>query len=250
MESRMSADDTLGGRFEDEQGLSHIDSIQVIWRRLWVILLVALVFAGLALGVSFVQTPTYEASVTILVGQERGSGATNELGNELQGLQLITGTMVEAVDTRPVAQDTIQRLNLSTSPESFLKNLDVEPVGDTQFIKVSYDDSDPVRAQRIANTVGAVFSNRISEVSPSANDITATVWEEAVIPDSPVSPDPMRNGLLALMLGLMLGVGLAFLLDYLDDDWRSPEEVENVSGVPTFGIIPALKVRNKSKEKN
>lgn len=63
-----------------------------------------------------------------------------------------------------------------------------------------------------------------------------------------MSPDPVRNGALALVLGLMLGVGLAFLLEYLDDSWRSPEEVEQVSGVPTFGVIPEFKVPKDVKK--
>jgi hypothetical protein len=40
----------------------------------------------------------------------------------------------------------------------------------------------------------------------------------------------------------MLGIGLAFLLEYWDDDWRSPEEVEQISGVPTFGVIPLFEI--------
>jgi capsular polysaccharide biosynthesis protein len=79
-------------------------------------------------------------------------------------------------------------------------------------------------------------------VSPSANAITATVWERAAVPDSPVSTNPLRNALLGLLLGGMLGLGLAFLLEYLDDSWRSPEEVEQVSGVPTFGAIRTFEV--------
>jgi capsular polysaccharide biosynthesis protein len=43
----------------------------------------------------------------------------------------------------------------------------------------------------------------------------------------------------------MIGVGLAFLLDYLDDDWRSPDEVEQVSRVPTFGVIPTFKLHKR-----
>jgi capsular polysaccharide biosynthesis protein len=205
---------------------------------------------GLTIGFNSFQTPTYEASIKILVGQKRGSAAPNDLGNELQGLQQITSTMVEAVDTRPVAQGVIQTLDLSMSPEAFQRNLSAQQVGDTQFIEVSYNDSDPQRAQRIANTLGEVFSERVSEVSPSASAISATVWEQAVVPDSPVSPNPVRNALLALILGLMVGVGLAFLLDYLDDDWRSPEELEKISGVPTFGVIPAYKVRESKKRES
>jgi capsular polysaccharide biosynthesis protein len=238
-----SSDDRLGEMYRDDSLLPQIDPVQVVWRRLWIVLLVAVVFAGLAAGVSFYQTPMYEASIKILIGQKLSNEAPNDLGNELQGLQQITLTMVEAVNTRPVAQGVIQRLNLSTSPESFQKNLKVQQIGESQFIEVSYKATDPEKAQLIANSVGEVFTKEVSEVSPSANAITATVWEQAVVPDSPVSPNPARNALLALVLGLMLGVGLAFLLDYLDDEWRSAEEVEKISGVPTFGVIPAFKVR-------
>jgi capsular polysaccharide biosynthesis protein len=68
------------------------------------------------------------------------------------------------------------------------------------------------------------------------------------MPESPVSPNPARNILLGLLLGVMVGVGLAFLLDYLDDDWSSLEEVEKVSGVATFGVIPAFKAPKIKKE--
>jgi capsular polysaccharide biosynthesis protein len=85
-----------------------------------------------------------------------------------------------------------------------------------------------------------VFSKEISEVSQSANAVTATVWEPAVVSDEPASPDFKRNVLLALILGLMFGVGLAFLREYLDDSWSSPEEVEQISGVSTYGVIPTI----------
>jgi protein tyrosine kinase modulator len=42
------------------------------------------------------------------------------------------------------------------------------------------------------------------------------------------------------MVETMLGVGLAFLLNYLDDSWQSSEEAEQLSGVPTFSIIPGF----------
>jgi receptor protein-tyrosine kinase len=57
----------------------------------------------------------------------------------------------------------------------------------------------------------------------------------------------VRNGLLALAVGLIIGVGLAFLLEYLDDSWDSPEEMEQVSGAPTFGIIPEIKASKSQK---
>ena len=67
------------------------------------------------------------------------------------------------------------------------------------------------------------------------------MWEPAGPAGGPVSPKPLRNGLLALMIGAVLGTGLAFLLEFPDDSWRSPAEAEQISGVPTFGVIPPVK---------
>jgi len=248
MESTLSPDYSSRGAYESEHVLSLADLVRIIRRRLWVIVLVGLVFAGSAAGFSFFQTPTYEASIKLLIGQKQNSNDTPDLGNEVAGLQQLTATMVEAVKTRPVAKGVIQRLDLSISPTSFLENLSVEQVGSTQFIEVSYEDPSPERAARIANTVGDVFSEKVSKASASANAITATVWEEAMVPDSPASPATLRNVLLALVFGLMLGGGLAFILDFLDNSWRSPEEVEQISGVPTYGVIPAFKIHKSRKE--
>src|SRR5829696_4973441 len=61
---------------EDEQLLVSLgDVVGVIWRRLWVIVLVPLVLAGLVAGFSVSQTPTYQASVTMLIGREPADGA-------------------------------------------------------------------------------------------------------------------------------------------------------------------------------
>jgi len=240
-------DDTSKGTYDGELVLSQADLVRIIRRRLWVIALVGVVFAGLAAGFDFLQTPTYQASINILIGQKQSGDTPPDLGNEVVGLQQLTATMVEAVHTRPVAQGVIQRLDLSVSPTDFLENLDAEQVSTTSFVEVSYADSSPERAERIANTVGEVFSDEVSKASPSANAITATVWERAVLPDSPTAPNPLRDVLLAVALGLMLGAGLAFLLEYLDNSWESPDEVERVSGVPTYGVIPVFKAHKSRK---
>src|SRR5215204_1693193 len=234
-----------GGTAEDKYIISLQDFFRIIRRRLWVICMVATVLTGAVVGLSLAQTPTYEASITILVGQERGITQTP---NDVIGLQQLTQTMVGGVSSRRVAEAVIRQQDLRMTSEKFLEeHLSVEQEPNTQWIQVSYRDVSPERAQHVANGVGDVFSKQISEVSPNANAITATVWERAVVPEEPVAPDPMRNGLLALALGLITGVGLAFLMEYLDDSWDSPEEMEQVSGAPTFGIIPELKALKSQK---
>lgn len=233
---------------QDEHVVSVKHLLEVLRRRLWVVVLVAVVLAGSMVGFDLLRTPIYEAKIKILVGQERGDDASSSLGSDVQGLQQITKTMAELVKAQPVAEAVIEELNLESSPEDFLKNLSVKQVGTTELIEVSYEDASPNRAQQIVNAVGPVFSEQVSEVSPSANSITATVWEKARVPESPMKPNPLRDGLLALVVGGMLGVGLVFLLEHLDDRWRSPEEAEQLSGAPTFAVIQKFEVPKSVKK--
>ena len=229
--------------------LSLRDLLGVVRRRLWMISLLALLMSGAAMAYALLlQTPKYEATIKILVGQAAGNPESrSSLGDEVQGLLQITGTMAEAVDTSAVADGVIADLNLATTPQAFSLNLSAQQVPETQFIEVTYADTDPARAQRVANATGAEFSEKVSEMS--ANAVTATVWERAEFPETPASPQPLLYGLLAFSFGALLGVSLAFLLEYLDDSWRSAEEIEQVSGLFVLGTIPRWQApRGQSKD--
>ena len=214
---------------EGEQVLPLIQIVYVIWKWIWIIVLAAMVTVAATAGASLMEVPTYESTIKILVGQkqEEGSpsGASN-LGSNVEGLQQLTKTLTEAVRSRPVAEAVIKRLNLGVTPEDFLKNLQVQQIPETQFIQVTYRDSSPRNAQLVANTTGEVASELISQVSPDANAVTAKVWQTAEVPDSPVSPNLRLNILLALVVGVVFGLGLAFLLEYFDGGsrWKRQNE--------------------------
>jgi len=230
------------------ESVSPAQFLRVVRKRLWVIVLVTILLAGLAAGFEFVQAPVYEASVKILVAQERPGAAPEDLldpgglSGEIEGLQQVNLTMVEAVQTRPIAEGVIERLGLQMSPEELLHNMEAEQVHTSQFIQVNYEASTPQKAQLIANTIGDVFSERTSELQTSVNPISAKVWERAEAPEGPVGPGPLRTVLVGSALGAMLGVALAFLLEHFRGGWRSPEEAERISGVPNLGVIPRFEL--------
>jgi hypothetical protein len=129
-------------------------------------------------------------------------------------LQASIQPLVYAIDSRPVAEKAVERLGLQREPvgrlgpmgaAELLDKLTVEQVEDTTFIVLTYEDIDPVRAKQIVNTVSEVSSEFISERS---SQWTANVYEEAVVPESPASPHPFRNGLLTLAIGLVLSAVL------------------------------------------
>jgi capsular polysaccharide biosynthesis protein len=229
---------------EDRSGLSLEDVGRVLRQRLPVILLVAVLLTGLVVAFNLLQTPVYEATSKVLIVEQREKDAADQpLSSQVDGLDQLALVMTEVVDSRRVAEATVKKLGLDIPPGKFVKNLSAEQVTETPFINIKYKDTNPRTAKLIANTIPEVIPEQVSDVNiGTTGPITAKVFDPATTPSNPASPNPLRNGFVALVLGLMLGVGIAFLLDYLDDSWRSRAEVEQISGVPTYALIPQHKL--------
>ncbi|HEX8148846.1 MAG TPA: polysaccharide biosynthesis tyrosine autokinase [Pyrinomonadaceae bacterium] len=87
-----------------------------------------------------------------------------------------------------------------------------------------------------------LYQQRLNEIKVTRGDTSAgnvTMVEEARVPGEPIGPPRVRNIMVALMLALGVGIGLAFLLDYLDDTLKSVEDVDRHVHLPTLAIIPA-----------
>ena len=95
----------------------------------------------------------------------------------------------------------------------------------------------------------ALFKQRLDELQVESELKTggAQLVTRSEVPVSKVSPTPLRSGLVALAVGLFLGVGLAFLLEYLDDSLKTKDELARaVPAVPVLGVIPAVSRRRRS----
>ena len=173
------------------------DIAQAILRRLRVVLLMVLVFVGATLGVTLWQTPVYEASAKLVVGVDWGDRwETGIPGIEFipPAVQIPYEATREAIDKPTIAREVIERLGLdgSMEPAELVENLSVEREGGTQFVQLSYRDTDPELAQEVVNTVGVVSSERVPEAIGRAY-IVVTMWEPASVPTTPVRPNPVKN---------------------------------------------------------
>jgi capsular exopolysaccharide synthesis family protein len=82
----------------------------------------------------------------------------------------------------------------------------------------------------------AEISSKLTGFSTS----NISVIDPAEIPRSPITPNKKRNLLLGLLVGLCGGVGFCFLLEYLDNTIKSPEDVEKLAELPSLGVVPYL----------
>ncbi len=73
------------------------------------------------------------------------------------------------------------------------------------------------------------------------------IIDRALVPGGPFTPDTKRNLLMALLVGLIGGLGLVFLAEYLDNTVKGPEDAEKLTGLPSLGIIPFLEPDSSKK---
>ena len=98
----------------------------------------------------------------------------------------------------------------------------------------------------------ALFRQKLDQLQVDAalKSGGAQLVTPAVVPTTPIRPTPVRNGVVAVAVGLMLGLGLAFLREHLDDTIRTKEDVEHAAGglpvLATIPVVPGWKDRKKA----
>lgn len=209
--------------------------------RKWVWLIVGLLVVSMVISglVSFyVLDKEYQAFTTLMVGKPQDYKSENTLEyNDLILNQKLVSTYGELIKTRAVSDKVIANLKLPISYSQFGSKVNVSLVKDTEIIKIQVTDGDPALAADIANETAEVFMETVKEIMKVEN---VQVIDPAQVPTSPVSPRPLMNIGIAGVLGVMLGIFIAFLKEFLDNSIKTPEDVEKYLGVPVLGTIPLV----------
>jgi capsular polysaccharide biosynthesis protein len=232
---------------EDGAFVSIADTASSARRRMWIVILVPLLTVSAAIGASLLQQPVYDATAKVVVSPR---GQQDNLSNTISGLQVLAMEMEAAGLNRSMVEDIVNAQGEpgAVSEADLNDNLTIAQLEDTRFLTLTYSDTERNRAQEVVNNAGEIFAKEAPEASGVADYAAVQVSAYAGVPPVPEDPDLLRNGFGALVIGLMLGIGLAFLLEYIYlRGLHSPEKLEQVSGVPTFGTIPDFKAARAKK---
>lgn len=222
-----------------EETISLQELFTTLKKRLGLIAILTVLAVIIAGVISYtLLTPIYETSTQILVNQEKVE-ASQVINQNIQAdLQLIN-TYSVIIKSPAILDQVATQLDLDLTAEQLNQKITVSNAENSQVVNVAVQDEDPAVAVDIANTTANVFQTEITELMNVDN---VSILSPAVLKDNPVpvAPNPMLNMAIAAVVGLMLGVGIAFLLEYLDTSIKNDQDIEDVLGVPVLGVISPI----------
>ena len=224
---------------ERGMGMELREYIQIILKRLWIIVAITLTAVLISGIISFFILPdVYATSTTLIVSKQKEGGGVNEtqmIDITLNRTLVNTYSIIAKSDR--VLERVLGELNLDMSVESLRYSLAVNSESNTEIIRITIEDEDPMQAQNIANSLAAVFQQEVRDILFMDN---VQIIDVAKVPQSPIRPRPMLNVLIAAFLGLMAGLGLVFLIEYMDNTIKTPEDVQRYLDLPILGAIPSF----------
>ena len=214
-----------------------------VLRKQWRLIAVSL-FAVLAAAaaVTFTTAPQYKTNVGFFVST--ASGSTEGTSSSAYTGGLFSQQRVKSyasIVAGPLMADQVAA-DLGGLPRAAVNgHITAAAVPDTVLLQVTVTDASPQGALNIAQSVARLFPQLANTLeSPGVggtSNVKVSVIQQPQLAESAFSPQPVRNLGLALVLGLLLGVGVAVLRETLDNTIKDPDDIREVSGASTLGVI-------------
>lgn len=193
----------------------------------------------------FVIKPTFEARTSIIVGKPQ-TGETKLDNNDVMMYQKLIKTYAVIAKSERVAQNASVKLNIRYTPKEIQEMINVTPQQDTQVLEIKTENKDSKEAAAVIDAVTSAFMEEAKASFPTGG--TIEVLDRARVPENPIKPNKALNVAIAFFLGLMVSVGLVFVLEYMDKTIKTEEDVEKYLNIPVIGIIPDQVIETNKKK--
>jgi capsular exopolysaccharide synthesis family protein len=222
-----------------ERAVELRDYLEILRRRWLGVLIIALTALALASVVTLVMPKKYTATTRLFIAVAGESVSDLAQGSNFAEKQMASYAEV-ATSPRVLAPVTYQ-LGLRTTPKELAESVEASVPADTVILEIAATDPDPARAAQIANAVGQELAKAAGDLSPQKQDgtkpVQATTIAAAVMPGQPSSPKIPQNLGIGMILGLLLGIGLAVMRHVLDTRVRTEDDVRSLTDSPVLGVV-------------
>lgn len=234
-----------------EETISLKDIFATLRKHLMLIVTITLLAVMVSAGVTFfLMTPKYDASTQILVNQSNANSNTiYQQANTVQTNVQLVNTYSVIINNPSVLNQVIKKLNLDMTASELKGMLTVSTEQNSQVFSLTAETDSPSQSVQIVNGVASAFKSQVQKVMNVDN---VSILSPANVASSlnPVKPKTTINLAIAFVVGLMMSVGLAFLLDYMDNTIKTEEDIEKILGLPVLGVISEIKDNKEPNEKH
>jgi len=228
--------------------ISLVEIFQLLKKRLWLLISITALAAIISGLVSyFLLTPIYQASTQLLVNQSKNEQMVYNVNDIQTNIQLIN-TYNVIMKSPVILEKVAEELNLNRSYGQLNGQITVGSEKNSQVISITVQDADPKLAADIANTTATVFQREIKNIM-NVDNVSILAKAEVSDHPTPIKPKPLLNIAIAIVIGLMVGFGIAFLLEYLDKTIKTEQDLARVLDLPILGTVTVIQDHAELKKR-
>ena len=220
-----------------EEEISLVEVLEVIKKRFAMIVslgLVSLIIASVF--TFFIATPKYSATTQILVNRTTESAEGIQLNDINTNVQMIN--TYKDIIKGPVILDQVgQNLNTDLTTNELSEKIEINTQEDSQVFSLTVTDEDPYVSAEIANSVAGIFQDEIGNIMNVDN---VTIISEAMPNIDQVSPNNVLNMMIGIFIGIVLGLGTAFIIEFLDKSVKDERFITETLAWSTLGNVSEM----------
>lgn len=192
----------------------------------------------------FIQKPMYKSYTTIILGGNETTASETITQSDITLNKNLVDTYAEIVKSRRVLEQVIAELDLEETYEELSNKISVSAVNNTEIIKITVADSNPIEAKNVANVTANFFSKEVVKLYNMNN---VNVLDEANETNEPYNINIPKQVIIYFFIGIIIALSILFIIFYFDRTIKSVEQVEQKIKLPILGGVEEYKKGGKRK---
>lgn len=192
----------------------------------------------------FIQKPMYKSYTTIILGGNETTASQTITQSDITLNKNLVDTYAEIVKSRRVLEQVIAELDLEETYEELSNKISVSSVNNTEIIKITVEDSNPIEAKNVANVTANFFSKEVVKLYNMNN---VNVLDEANEANEPYNINIPKQVIIYFFIGIIIALSILFIIFYFDRTIKSVEQVEQKIKLPILGGVEEYKKGGKRK---
>lgn len=220
---------------EENEVIDLTEILSAVRQHLLELIFVTLVAALVGFTASkFLMNPKYDSSALLIVNTRQDVNA-NVTSDQINSATKLVSTYSIIIKSDTVLQQVIDNLGLNLTYAKLNKRVTVAAVDDTQVMKITVQSDSPEWARQVCEQIITVAPDVIKEAVEAGS---VKVISNPSLATEPVSPNIMKNTMLAAAVGFVLVIGIIVLQVLLDNKINTEEDVTKYLDMTVLGVIP------------